>query len=454
MRISSGPDSAARTTGRWLRWWLGAACGTALLAAAIYGCSHLTPYYREGHGLSAAWVNNDDITYRLLLIGDAGSPDPKGEPALQALATQVNQIPQRTTVVFLGDNIYERGMPEPAPTPDPAAEAAVKAADILVSDIFQTRKEAERIINAQIDVVRGNGAHAIFIPGNHDWDQSNSGGWKRMLALDAYLRAVHERDGLNVELQPPAGCPGPVAVPLANVAELLAIDTQWWLASDDSEEKPTLTRNPTGCPYVTEPAVSGALRDMLEHAAHDRRRAVVVGHHPLASHGPHGGFSEPWTHIFPLYPARYYVPVYLEWFPLPVVGSAVVGFRACCSPSVQDIPNGTNRHMRRDLLGAMEQAAADGAAPLAYVAGHDHGLQVIESDAGPQHLLVSGLGSSDRASVVGSAGNTLFAHANPDAPGFMQIDFLSDGRVRFAVLEYAGKQQPPVEMYSFFDKQE
>jgi len=451
MRSSFGRRSAARAR---LQWPLGITVAVAALGAAIYGCSHLSPYYREGHGLSAAWINNDDIAYRLLLIGDAGSPDSKGEPALQALASQVNQIPQRTTVVFLGDNIYERGMPEPAPTPDPAAEAAVKAADILVSDIFQTRKEAERVINAQVDVIRGNGAHAIFIPGNHDWDQSNSGGWKRILALQAYLRELHERDGLDVELLPADGCPGPAAVPLSNVAELLAIDTQWWLAGDTSAEKPTLTRNPTGCQYVTEPAIGDALRDMLEHAAHDKRRAVVVGHHPLASHGPHGGFSEGLTHIFPMYVARYYVPVYLEWFPLPIVGSAVVGLRACCSPSAQDIPNGTNRHMRRELLRSMEEAATDGAAPLAYVAGHDHGLQVLQSNSGPQHLLVSGLGSSDRASTVGSAGNTLFAHANPDAPGFMQIDFMRDGRARFAVLEYAGKQEPPVEMYSFFDKQE
>src|SRR5262249_18753666 len=152
------------------------------------------------------------VDYRLLLIGDAGDPNPDGEPGLQALAQQVNRIPERTTVVFLGDNIYERGMPLPTEPIDPATEEALETATevarVIISDVFQTRQEAERIINAQVDVVRGTGARAIFVPGNHDWDQFQPfGGRERIIAMQDYLDLVRSTQGVNVSMLPGMACP-------------------------------------------------------------------------------------------------------------------------------------------------------------------------------------------------------------------------------------------------------
>lgn len=420
---------------------------SAALAAAA-GCASTEPYYGAASGLAAAIGFDQDIAARLLLIGDAGEPDPTGEPALAALAHQVNVIPERTTVVFLGDNIYERGMPEPAPTPDPATQAAVAAAEVLVSDIFQTRQQAEKVLRDQAAVVRGNGARAIFVPGNHDWDQSSAGGWKRILAQQTFLEQLRQNEGLDVSLQPPGGCPGPVRIPLQGAADLIVLDTQWWL-NPTEQEKPTAANNPTDCPYVTASAIQRALLDELVAAARAKRPSVVAAHHPLRSRGAHGGYVEPWTHLFPLRVVRYYVPFYVEWLPLPILGSAMVGVRACCSPSAQDMANGQNRAMRSALLTTLREAADRGAAPLAYAAGHDHGLQMFAPPSGPPFMLVSGLGSKGRASPVGHDDETLFAHSDGAHPGFMQIDFLRDGRVRFAVIEYAGEDRPPVEVYSF-----
>ncbi len=391
-------------------------------------------------------VAETDVVARVLLIGDAGKPDPAGEPALEALAYQVSRLPERTTVVFLGDNVYERGMPEPAPTPDPIADAAVDAASVLISPVFQTRQDAERIINAQVAVVRGNGARAIFVPGNHDWDQSAPGGWKRILAQEAYLRQLRERDGLDVALLPPGGCPGPVTVPVGAVADLILLDTQWWLTGSDGE-RPVPDNNPTGCPYTTAGAILDALGRALRDAARGGRRTVIAAHHPLATHGAHSGFVDALTHLFPLRVVRHYVPVYVEWLPLPVLGSAMVGARACCSPTAQDMANGTNRRFRRAMLDTLAAAARDQAAPLAWVAGHDHSLQVIESSLGTL-MVVSGLGSANRASEVGSGPRTLFAHGNDAHPGFVQIDFLRAGGARLAVLEYVARQTPPREMFA------
>jgi hypothetical protein len=427
--------------------------GVLLSALAIdAGCSHYTPYYRNRAERRAPWVADGDVAHRVLLIGDAGDPDPDGEPVLQALARQVNVIPQRTTVVFLGDNVYERGMPLPVPPSDPVTEAAVEAAvevaKVVISDVFQTRQEAERIINAQIDVVRGTGARAIFVPGNHDWDQFQPlGGRDRIIAFQDYLDAVRVTEGTDVALLPANACPGPTSIPLGEHGELILLDTQWWIETRDSD-KVTPENNPFICPYTTENAVQDALQGMLESATGAKRHAIVAGHHPLATKGAHSGFVDPWTHLFPARIGAAYVPAYVEWMPLPVIGSLVVGIRACCSPSAQDTPNAANKRMRSEVMRPMIAAAKKGAAPLAYAAGHDHDIQVFESVIGPRYLLVSGLGSSGHASPVGSNRRTLFAHSNAETPGFIQIDFLHDGSARLAVIEHESADRPLVEVYS------
>src|SRR5690606_32767865 len=124
-----------------------------------------------------------------------------------------------------------------------------------------------------------------------------------------------------------------------------------------------------------------------------------------------------------------------------------VWLRECCSPSAQDVSNRRNRHMRRSLQFTFGDAAEKGVAPLVYAAGHDHSLQVF--DGGRTHArytLVSGMGS--RSSDVGSNRRTLFAHSNPFAPGFMEIDFLKTGGARLAVWEHDGTHAEGVEVFS------
>jgi hypothetical protein len=416
------------------RWRSGLLCLAAATLTAIASCSNVEPYYGSYSGLSAPISADDDIVARLLLIGDAGEPDPTGEPALEALAQQVNQVPKRTTVVFLGDNIYERGMPEPAPTPNEATEAAVAAADILISDIFQTREEAERVLTAQAAVVRGNGARAIFVPGNHDWDQSNAGGWKRILAQETFLNQLRTNDGLNVSLQPPGGCPGPVRIPLQAAADLIVLDTEWWLNTTD-QEKPTPADNPTGCPYVTAPAIQQALLDQLEESAKADRKSIVAAHHPMMSKGAHSGYVDIWTHIFPFRVARYYVPFYLEWMPVPILGSAMVGIRACCSPSAQDMPNDTNRDMRAALMETMREAGDPARRRWRTSPGTTTACRSFPRPPARLHPRSADSARRGARREVGHNSGRCSRISNGAHPGFMQLDFLRDGHVRFAVIE-------------------
>lgn len=408
------------------------------LAFEVAGCVYAKPYATVPRARQPEPVSEARIDHRLLLVGDAGDVDPAGEPALQLLRDIVREMPDRTTVVFLGDNIYERGMPDPEPM---VLDQAAQAANVLLPKVFDSRREAERCLDAQIDAVRGTVARAIFLPGNHDWDPFQPGGWRRVLNQEAFLR---ERSLANVDVAmlPGGGCPGPVAVPLGETGTLVVLDTQWFLELRPGA-RPGPDDNPTGCRHLTEKDVAEALVAELRKARSEGRWAIVAGHHPLNSAGPHGGYADPLTHVFPMRFLRHYVPFYLEWLPMPVLGTLAVYVRGNFSPSPQDSSNEANEDMRFVLRSAMAAAEKQGAPTLAYVAGHDHSLQVFQTAVGPRYSLVSGLGATSRTSGVGATHNTLFAHSNPLHPGFMKVDFLHDGNVRLAVVE-ADRTPPPL----------
>ena len=65
------------------------------------------------------------IDHRLILIGDSGDANPDDEPALDLLEERVRVAPYQTTVVFLGDNVYETGMPDPTDLEGTAIEAVL-----------------------------------------------------------------------------------------------------------------------------------------------------------------------------------------------------------------------------------------------------------------------------------------------------------------------------------------
>ena len=219
---------------------------------------------------------------------------------------------------------------------------------------------------------------------------------------------------------------------LGSTVDLIVLDTQWWL---HRHQKPRPGDNPTGCANTLESEVESALEGLLERAARNGRRAVVAAHHPLASRGPHAGFASATTHLFPLTELHGYIPFVLEWIPVPVLGTIAAWSRACCSPSDQDFSAEATQRMRSALERAMKAAAALGAAPLVYAAGHDHSLQVFEGDGTVGYMLVSGLGSPGKGTRVTSSERTLFAHSRRGLTGFMQIDFLKDEGVRLSVIE-------------------
>jgi hypothetical protein len=363
---------------------------TAAIAIAATACaSALEPATPS----PASMPSKDSIEVAIFLIGDAGSEAYDGEPVLHELALQSDSLrPVRQYVVFLGDNVYPRGIP---PEGHPS------------------RKDAERRLAAQVLAIRKGSAQGLLIPGNHDWDRQGRDGWNAIRRQDSLTRRF---GGKDVRLAPSGGCPGPDVVDLGEHVRIIAMDTEWWLHNDVKPYGPS-----SPCPTKTYQEVAdslgGALRDKGD------RHAIVVTHHPMRSGGIHGGSFTLGDHIFPLRNFKRWL-----WIPLPLIGS-LYPFARQMGISNQDVFGGKYRLMR----GAFERAFYQHP-PLVVASGHDHDLQVIRGGRSgitwAAYQLVSGAGILGHASVVRDIEGTLFKR---EAAGFMRLDVTRNGRVRLSV---------------------
>lgn len=364
--------------------WALAPAAALLVLTATPACSHISPY----RGPALATPERQFVErplYSLLLVGDAGEPGAEAA-TLVAVRAWVDRAADRTLVTFLGDNAYPEGL------------------------TGAHRREAERSLLRQLEVVADTSAQALFIPGNHDWADGGPEGLDAVLAQAAFV-------GGRARFLPSNGCPGPEVLDLPETephVRLVVLDTQWWL---QGEGKPT-----DDCTPGTPEAIVRALGDAL---ATDLT-VVIAAHHPLATHGPHGGFFDWRAHIFPLtHLARWL------WVPLPGVGSLYPLARTHLMPSNQELSNGRNRAMRTALSEALASRIRRG--PVLYASGHEHSLQVLRGDV-VDYLLVSGAASQSKITAVGSGPDTLFAHEHA---GFMVLDVWATG-MRLSVVEPTG----------------
>lgn len=352
----------------------------ALLLAACAG--HVPPP-------SPAPIPVAERTVSLFLIGDAGKPDSAGDAVLAELARQTAAAPRGSAILFLGDNLYPRGLPAPD---DPE------------------RKEMERRLLAQLDVVRRSGLKTVFVPGNHDWARMGADGWNAVRRSETFVR--ERSQGLAVQ-EPGGGCPGPAVVDIGSTFRLLLLDTEWWLRKP-AYPKPRDAAS--GCAEFTEEAVTRRLSELLSESG--GRNLIVAGHHPLATAGEHGGHFPVLTHLFPLRAIRKWL-----WIPLPGLGSIYPLARAD-GISSEDLSGRANERMRAAFGRAFE-----GHPPLLYAAGHDHNLQVFRGP-GARFSVVSGAGIVQHEGQVGWGKGAVFAS---DSPGFMRLDVDPKGRVRLSV---------------------
>lgn len=374
---------------------------TAFFSLALCSCSVQSVYIRETFPLSVPPVVQDSIRHSLFLIGDAGEPSLyEKEKTFYHLKALASIAPAKTTIVFLGDNLYPRGLPLPD-HPD--------------------RKEMERRIDEQINIGRESGAATIFIPGNHDWEYQGKNGLQTLRREEEYIAS---KNFPSVRLLPQEGSPGPAVVDIGEEIRVIAIDTQWWLHAfekplykDDSSEEQTKLR------FID--SLSWALRSA------GNRKTVVIAHHPIRSHGEHGGFFDWKDHFFPLRGLSEWL-----WIPLPGIGS-LYPLSRMWGVSDQDLSGRMNIEMRARLDSLLSLYGS-----VIYASGHEHTLQILQNNA-HQYYLVSGNGIAKHTEALTTADDTILATRRK---GFMRIDFLNNGTVRLGVI--AVNDEGSVEIFS------
>ena len=345
-----------------------------IFMGVLSGCGASSPFYADDAdrpGSQPDTVENNEATFSLFLIGDTGAPgtDPL-EPNLQALQHHLNAASEQSAVVFLGDNIYSDG---------------------LLPQDHPERAESERRIDAQIQMLENFQGRVIFIPGNHDWNSDEPGGWEAIKRQQTY---IEDRLGDGTFL-PKDGCPGPVEVRLDSSNTLLVLDTQWWLYPHD---KPGLEN----CPFGSKDRFIAGVDSLLKH--NTTKNLFVTGHHPFYSNGTHNGFFPFSEHLFPLLDYSPYL-----YLPLPIYGSITPWYRKYVGYR-QDLAGNEYRQLRSRLTDVFSQYPN-----LVYATGHDHNLQ--HHQIGDQHYVISGAGTVERYARKGRSASFAYTHK-----GFARID--------------------------------
>ncbi|HSC38959.1 MAG TPA: BamA/TamA family outer membrane protein [Chitinophagaceae bacterium] len=341
----------------------------------------------------------DSIEKRIILIGDAGEMQRGTHPELELIKQLFNFGTTPTTVLYLGDNVYPHGLP-----------------DSLSKD-FAT---ARAILDDQVGLVKnpstGSGrADAWFIPGNHDWVQGGKKGWQQIVHQSRYINGLQLS---NVHFLPEGGCPGPVEVHLSDNIVLVIMDSQWWLHLNP---KPGPQSD---CPCKTKDEVITRLNDIVYR--NQDKLLLFATHHPMKSYGVHGGYFTLKQHLFPLTDKKPSL-----YIPLPVVGSIYPISRGIFG-NIQD----TKHPIYKQMIQEVEEVLNNHPNCIR-LAGHDHGLQLIESNG--KSYVISGGGSKHTRVKKGK--DALFADG---ATGFAELEVLRSGKtwIKYYSSASAHPQEP------------
>jgi hypothetical protein len=117
----------------------------------------------------------DSIKETIILIGDAGKLNFGRQPVVDA-ARNLIPLDKKTTVLFLGDNLYKTGLPQ---------------------DFLPEYKAAKAVLDSQINIAKGTDAKVIFIPGNHDWTDGSPNGLENVDRQERYVNELGNKKEKN-----------------------------------------------------------------------------------------------------------------------------------------------------------------------------------------------------------------------------------------------------------------
>jgi len=325
-----------------------------------------------------------DLIYQVFLIGDVGAPSlDVQEPTLMLFQAFLEKADEHSAAIFLGDNIYEDGLPD---------------------STHPKRDFYEQRLIEQLKTVENYPGRGVFIPGNHDWNNGRADGLERVKRQEQFVEAFLNRGNTFL---PDNGFPGPVTIKLMDDDEdpqlredirLIVLDTQWWLHQNEK---------PFGDTGDYELFDAGDILTELDDILKKQRKdyLLITAHHPLVTNDNHGGYQPPSAHLKP-----------------PIFGSLYVLYRRVFGLE-QDVVHHRYKAMADALQEVFNRTELD---DLIYASGHSHGLQYHREQKRREnhHYLVSGAGS--KQSYIAHGRGAEFTYGSK---GFMIVRYYADGSV-------------------------
>jgi hypothetical protein len=314
-------------------------------------------------------ISDKEVLYSIYLVGDAGKLDANDENIVtQVVGDKLKDASENSALIYLGDNVYNDGLPKKG---------------------HKKRAKAEKILDAQLDIVKDYKGKTIFIPGNHDWRR----GLKGIKRQEKYI----EKKLANKKiLFPEDGCPLQ-KIKINDKIVVIAINSQWYL--EDWNKNPTINDN---CDIKTRSKFFSELETLIKR--NDDKTTIIAMHHPIYSNGSHGG--------------EFTVKQQLK--PVPILGSLISLVRKTGGVSPQDLQNKRYLEFKNRIVSLAQHNSK-----IIFVSGHEHNLQYIKKNNLSQ--IISGSGAKTTASKIKS--NTSFAYNNL---GYAKLIIYKDGSSKIA----------------------
>ncbi|SHI65461.1 Calcineurin-like phosphoesterase [Pseudozobellia thermophila] len=377
-----------------------------VLALLFASCATYKTKYKVDKGS----VNDTDkeISHTFYLIGDAGlSPMDDMNEVLKIFKRRLDRADANSTAIFLGDNIYPAGMPDP-------------------KDSTAAYLNAKNDLDAQLKTLANFKGKPLFIPGNHDWYTEGLVGLKRE------QKYIQKALGSKEVFFPEDGCPIET-IEVNEDVTVIVIDTEWYLTNWD--KRPGINDK---CDIKSRDKFWLELEDEIK--ANRQRTTLIAMHHPMFSYGAHGGQYSLKANLYPKEKIG----------PLPVLGTFINLLRRTTGASIEDMQNKRYTELRERLV-----TLAQYSEKVILASGHEHTLQYIVEENTPQ--IVSGSGAKKGATrllngSLFSTGRRGYAVLEVYKDGSSKVDFYgTDGNGDEEFL-FASQVLPPNR--KAFDKDE
>jgi hypothetical protein len=290
-------------------------------------------------------------SHTFFLVGDAGnSENPETQKLMSVLENELKQHQKNSTLLFLGDQIYPKGMP--------------------ANKNDKSRNVAENKLLIQLKAAKKFNGKTIFIPGNHDWYHGLDGLKEQQNFVTKYLndkKSFLPKNGCALE-----------TVKINDDIALIIIDSEWYL--QDWDKHPKMNDD---CSIRTRLEFLNTLKSEIN--KNQNKLTLLVMHHPLITNGPHGGVFSFQKNLYPIN----------NQIPLPVLGSFINLLRKTSGASPQDLQNKIYSELINHIKPMIQNRNN-----VLIVSGHEHNLQYIEYE-GLKQLISGSASKKEAAKTIG-----------------------------------------------------